>query len=162
MRLVLALSAALAGVAVAQETAETRHLKLHWSADAATLRPGGAVRLALEVELKPRMHVYAPEVEGSYIPVSWKLDDSPQWRAGEVAWPPARKLYLAAIDETVPVYEGRFRLERRLEFSPSAYGEVTVEGAFRYQACDDKMCYRPETVPLRWSFRIEPTARPGS
>lgn len=162
MKLIWALWAALAGAALAEETIETRHLRLRMLADAAAVRPGGAVRLALEVELKPRMHVYAPEVEGSYIPISWRLNDSPLWTAREVAWPPSRKLYLAAIDETVPVYEGNFRLERRLEFSPAASGEAAVEGALRYQACDDKMCYRPETVPLRWSFRVQPTAPPGS
>jgi len=162
MKPVWAVWAALAAVAAAEETVETRHLTLRYAAEAVQIEAGAAVRLALLVELKPRMHVYAPEVEGSYIPVSWKLNESPLWRAGEVAWPPSRKLYLAAIEETVPVYEGSFRLERRLEFSPAASGEVMVEGIFRYQACDDKMCYRPETIPLRWSFRIGPTDRPGS
>jgi hypothetical protein len=35
-------------------------------------------------------------------------------------------------------------------------GELTIEGNFRYQACDDRICYVPKTVPLRWTIRVEP------
>jgi len=31
---------------------------------------------------------------------------------------------------------------------------LTVTGAFKYQACDDAVCYRPETVALTWTLRL--------
>ena len=97
-----------------QATAETPHLRLSWSR--ATRRRGRAreLALALEIELKPGMHVYAPGVEGGYIPVEWSMTETKGWRAHEVVWPPSRKLRLEAIHETVPVYEGKFRLTRDL------------------------------------------------
>ena len=143
-----------------QEVAETRHLKLTVRASEHRVKPGSRVTLSLEVELKPRMHVYAPEVEESYIPINWTMAESPAWVAGEVSYPSSKKLHLAAINETVPVYEGNFRLVRELTLDRSLKrGELTVEGSFRYQACDDTLCYRPETIPLRWTFFIAP---PGS
>ena len=33
-------------------------------------------------------------------------------------------------------------------------GSVSVEGVFRYQACDDKVCYAPDQVPLKWTFPV--------
>lgn len=33
--------------------------------------------------------------------------------------------------------------------------ELIVEGAFRYQACDDKECYPPQTIPLKWRLKVE-------
>jgi hypothetical protein len=33
-----------------------------------------------------------------------------------------------------------------------AKGELTLRGTLRYQACDDRMCYLPATVPLEWTF----------
>jgi len=108
------------------------------------------VTLTLEVELKPGVHVYAPGVEDTYIPIAWTLAESPGYKAGDARMPPSRKLYLEAIDETVPVYEGRFRLTRDVDLN--APGAVEIEGTFRYQACDDQMCYKPEKLTLHWSL----------
>jgi hypothetical protein len=30
-----------------------------------------------------------------------------------------------------------------------------LKGAFRYQACDDRVCYPPETVPVEWRFQFQ-------
>jgi hypothetical protein len=73
-------------------------------------------------------------------------------------------LHLAVIDETVPVYEGRLQLRRDFSIGQAAEikplltpaGELLVEGSLRYQACDVKMCYPPQLVPLRWTFKVEP------
>ena len=81
------------------------------------------------------------------------------WSALPVAFPPSRKLRLEAIDETVPVYEGKARFVRDLLVGPVSVvkpGELAVEGSFRYQACDDRMCYNPRDIPLKWIFRIAP------
>jgi hypothetical protein len=144
-----------------QATAETPHLKISTLASDSEARAGTRVALALEIELKPGMHVYAPGVEGGYIPVEWNIAESKAWKAHDAVWPASRKLHLEAIHETVPVFEGKFRLTRDLtigqqkDLKPlleSGRG-LTVEGTFRYQACDAKKCYPPEKIPLRWSFR---------
>lgn len=142
---------------------ETPHLKLRYRASDAVVQPGNRIGLLLEVELKPRMHVYAPGVQKSYIPIDWQVAQSGAWLAHPVSYPSSRALHLKAIGETVPVYEGRFRLERDLtvgqqnEIGPvlNDRRQVIVEGAFRYQACDDKMCFPPASVPLKWGLSVE-------
>ena len=72
-------------------------------------------------------------------------------------------LRLEAIGETVPVYTGRIHIEREVTFASeadlkplvNATGELVVKGSFRYQACDDRECFIPQTVPLEWHFRFE-------
>jgi hypothetical protein len=72
-------------------------------------------------------------------------------------------LRLEAIDETVPVYRGRIRIEREITFGQEAAlkplvdasGELVVKGSFRYQACDDRKCYLPQDVRLEWHFKYE-------
>jgi cytochrome c biogenesis DsbD-like protein/AhpC/TSA family protein len=145
-------------------TAQARHLRLTLAASNATVWAGTRLALVLDIEMKPGIHVYAPGVEGGYIPIEWKIFDTPGWLAQDVAYPAARKLHLPVIHETVPVYEGRLRLTRDLivgqtpEFGPLAAPDrhITVEGSFRYQACDDKECYPPETIPLTWTFPAVP------
>ncbi len=142
--------------------AATRHLKAAWWASAATVRSGQRISLTLDVELKPGMHVYAPGVEG-YIAIDWQMGASDGWRPHAAAYPPSEKLHLAAIQETVPVYRGRLRLVCDLTLGPikavkaaaSASGDLVVAATLRYQACDDKQCFLPETVPIEWRFRLE-------
>jgi len=91
------------------------------------------------------------------------MADTPAARFYPTAFPPPQKLRLEAIHESALVYQNRFRLVRDLTFGSDqklrpvvdAAGTVTVEGAFRYQACDDRVCYVPASIPLKWTFRFE-------
>jgi len=117
----------------------------------ATVRDAAHATLILDIELRPGVHVYAPGVE-NHIPIAWTLDESPAYRTHDIAMPPARRLYMQAIDETVPVYEGRLRLTREIDIHAKTPLEIT--GSLRYQACDDQMCYRPEKLALHWTVTV--------
>jgi len=146
---------ALAAIsAAAQTTAETKHLRVTASASAGHVKPGQRISLTLDIELKQDMHVYAPSVEG-YIPISWTMAPSDAIIASKVVTPPSKMMRLPAIDETLPVYGGRFKLVRDITIAGNAKGEVTAAGTLRYQACDDRMCYLPKTVPLTWTLRVQ-------
>jgi len=144
------------------QTIETKHLRLSSSASLATVHVGQRLALVLDIELKPKMHVYAPGVVG-YIPIEWKISASPGFKAHEVVYPASTRETLKAIKETVPVYKGRFRLPQDITIGPEAQikpvlsseGNLVIEGEFRYQACDDRVCYLPQTVPLKWVLRYE-------
>jgi peroxiredoxin len=130
-----------------------RHLTLRTSASNASLFIGGRVLLILDVTLPPKMHVYAPGVEG-YKPIEWIIAESKDWSAAKPHFPAPRMLHLKAIGETVPVYEGSVRITRELTVGRGITGPAVIEGEFRYQACDDKVCYAPERVPLKWTFPV--------
>jgi thiol:disulfide interchange protein DsbD len=149
-------------------TVETRQLTLTSSASRAAAAPESRITLTLDVDLKPGMHLYAPGVQGSYISLDWQIAASPSkaWRAQPVSYPPSQMLNLPAIGETLPVYEGQIRLKRALALggarelaAAGAGGSLKVTGSFRYQACDDRLCYPPRTVPLEWTFRVLPSGR---
>lgn len=142
---------------------ETQHLRLRYRASDGAISGGTRITLLLEIEMKPKMHVYAPGVQSSYIPVKWDIEPGP-WKLHDVQWPQSRMLHLPAISETVPVYENKLAVARDLTFSQQkelVAGEgnskqLTLDGTFRYQACDDKKCYLPVNVPLKWTFRVQP------
>jgi thioredoxin:protein disulfide reductase len=150
---ILFLLTCLAAAAFAQTT-ETKHLSVTGSASAEHVHPGQRISLTLDIELKPEMHVYAPSVEG-YIPIAWSMAQSDAIIAGPVVTPPAKMLHLPAIDETLPVYGGRFKLVRDITIANKAKGDVTVAGTLRYQACDDRMCYLPKSVPVTWTLHVQ-------
>lgn len=133
-----------------------KRIKITQSISDSVIHGGQRVKLRLEIQLPPRSHVYAPGVQG-YIPIEWKLAASPAYEPVPIRYPESRNLYLKAIKETVPVYEGKLTLERDIiPAEKYASPELKVEGELRYQVCDDKKCFVPETVPLVWTLRYEP------
>jgi hypothetical protein len=141
---------------------ETDHLTLTSSASDEIVRGGNRLALVLEVDLKDKMHVYAPGVKG-YIPIDWTMEEVSGLTGFPVGYPESEMLHLPAINETVPVYQGRFRVVRdilvgqpkEIQHLLNEKGELLVKGSFRYQACDDKVCFLPKTIPLEWTFRFE-------
>ena len=146
----------------ARSEARTKYLTVTSSASDAIVRSGNRISLVIDVELEPKMHVYAPSVEG-YIPIDWVVEAAQGIEVYPAGYPESELLHLAAIDEIVPVYTGRFRIVRDvllgkpedLKALTGGSGELVLRGAFRYQACDDKLCYLPDQVPLEWRFQLE-------
>jgi hypothetical protein len=141
---------------------EGKQLNATTGASNATVAPGERVALILDVDLQPNMHVYAPGVGGGYISIDWKMQDSEAAAVHPAIFPRAEKLYLKAIDETVPAYRNHIRLTRDITIGRPAdgSGKFTVPGSLRYQACDDRVCYIPQTLQVAWTFQYEAPKQP--
>jgi len=109
------------------------------------------------------MHVYAPGQEG-YIPVGLTLPESADYRAAEAIFPPSGTYFFEPLKETVKVYDAPFRirkeitlaLSRELRQRAAARETLTIAGELTYQACDDAVCYRPDSIPVTWTVRLIP------
>ena len=143
------------------------HLKLAVEQSDRTGFPGGRITLTAEVELPPDVHVYAPGVQG-YKAIALTMDPSPVADFTPVKYPSAKILFLPAIKERVPVFEGKFRISEDLQISSAATfsnslgtdGKTfTITGKFAYQACDSKICFLPTSVPVQWQLQVLPLDR---
>jgi hypothetical protein len=145
-----------------QATVEAKQLRLSSSASTNLVHPNQRVALFLDIDLMPKMHVYAQGVQG-YIPIQWKTTETAA-KFYPVRYPSPEMLRLEVIRETVPVYRGHVRLAQDVVIGTEAQvkprlnerGEMVLEGSLHYQACDDRKCYMPETVPLKWTFQFQP------
>jgi peroxiredoxin len=129
--------------------------------------PGSRITLVAEVKLGPKVHVYAPGVQG-YRPIELRIQPSPDFTLTPAMYPESKELYLPAIQERVQVYEGNVRVTQDLtvsytrEFMASLAADgknLDISGEFRYQACDDKICYLPTSVPVKWQVQVLPLDR---
>lgn len=146
----------LVGLKASAVPVQAKRLELIQRSSDRTVNGGHRIRLTLEIQLPQRSHVYAPGVKG-YIPIDWRLPESPSYEVMPVTYPQPRSLYLKPIDETVPVYEGKLILEREVVAAQRlTTPDLTIIGELRYQVCDDKQCYVPETAPLNWTLKYEP------
>ena len=149
------------------ETVEAPHLQLALEQSDATGIPGTRVTLVVEVRLAPDVHVYAPGTKG-YKPIQLLLDPSAQLELKPVDYPASKMLYLPAIKEQVPVFEGTFRIRQEIQVNTGAefWGSLgrdgktlTMMGKLEYQACDKTMCYVPTSVPVKWQLQVFPLDR---
>ena len=125
---------------------DSKYLTVETSAGRVT---GGRVPLYLDITPKPKMHVYAPDKTQTYIPVTLSIDAHEGLKALVPTFPPPEKYFFEPLTETQLVYSKPFRVVQEVTV-PRAGGTVTLTGTLRYQACDDKVCYMPQTVPVSW------------
>jgi hypothetical protein len=143
------------------------HLQLSVGLSDRSATPGNLVTLSADVNLPPDVHVYAPGTKG-YKPIRLLIDASPDLEAKPAKYPPSKILFLKAINERVPVFEGKFSIRQDLkvnstsEFS-NALGPdgktVAIKGTLEYQACDSKICFMPASVPVEVKLQIIPLDR---
>jgi hypothetical protein len=128
---------------------ETKHLTVQLSTG-----PIAAGKLPLYVDITPQpaMHVYAPGQPG-YIAIELKIDaGAPVIVAGKPKYPAGEKVVMPALNETQLVYSKPFRVTQDVTLPKGARGPITIKGTLRYQACDDTICYKPNSLALTWTL----------
>ena len=148
-------------------TVEAPHLQLAAEQSDRTGVPGGQITLIAEVRLPRDIHVYAPGTKG-YKTVDLAIESPPGLKLAPSIYPRATILYMSAIKERVPVFEGTFRIRQDLKISSTAEfsnslgtdGKTfTITGKLAYQACDSKTCFFPTSAPIQWQVQILPLDR---
>jgi len=147
-------------------TVQAPHLQVSVQQSDRTGVPGSLITLIAEVRLPRDVHVYAPGTQG-YKPIELSLDSTPNIEFRPAIYPRSKVLFMPAINERVPVFDGTFRIRQDLKISSVAdfsnsLGEgktVTVSGRLAYQACDSKTCFLPNAVPVQWQVKVLPLDR---
>jgi hypothetical protein len=145
----------------------TDHLKLKTYASLATDILNGHVVLVIEIEPAERIHVYAPGAE-NYEIITVTVAAQPFVRVLPLKYPPSEIYLFAPLQERIPVYQKPFTLRQEivLDARPEARAawrgrsSLTVKGTLDYQACDDKLCFNPVSVPLSWMLPLGLEAAP--
>ena len=149
------------------ETVEAPHLQLALEQSDLSGVPGTHITLVAEVRLPADVHVYAPGSQG-YKPVKLVMEGMREMELKPVVYPASKTLYLPAIKEKVPVFEGTFRISQDVKVSSSSefWGSLgkdgktfTLTGKLEYQACDKTTCFVPTSVPVKWELHVFPLDR---
>ena len=122
--------------------------------------------LVLDVTPGPRVHVYAPGAS-DYKSVAISVQPQPGLVVKAPRYPKSEDYFFKPLKEHVPVYQHPFRIVQDVTLDPSRDGtaalkdvtSLTITGRFDYQACDDKVCFTPQSVPLTWTVGVKPLDR---
>ena len=68
--------------------------------------------------------------------------------------PPDQREFKFTSGKKLSVYEGARTLKARFTAPAGSTGKQTIEGAFRYQACDNAACYPPNKVEIKLNVNV--------
>jgi peroxiredoxin Q/BCP len=149
-----------AGAPAAAQRIETEHLEITSYVSDAVVAPGSLFSVVFDVKPNAGIHVYAPGAN-DYRMITFRIDANPTLAARALQYPASEIYHFKPLDERVPVFQKPFRLVQSMAVSttPEARAAlkgvdtVTVSGSFEYQACDDRLCFAPRSLPV--SFTVE-------
>lgn len=120
------------------------------------VRVGGSFRGALQVRLPRGYHVNSNKPRDPLlIPIVLSIAPPPGITVTEIVYPKPTDLQQQGSDQPLSVFEENFTIGAAFVADKAmALGEVSVAATLRYQACDEKMCYRPSDVQASWPVRV--------
>jgi peroxiredoxin len=126
-----------------------------------TVAPGTQFSLVLDVRPAQGVHVYAPGVTG-YKPIALSVAAQPGVILRSALYPPSEDYHFKPLNEHVQVFQRPFRIVQDVVIDASPQGQtalkdvtaLTIKGVLHYQACDDNVCFTPQTVPLTWTVTL--------
>ena len=85
------------------------------------------------------------------------------YRLEPVEYPDSEIYYFAPLDEYVPVFQQPFTILQEVVMAATPETEqalaemetITLSGFLNYQACDDAICYLPQSVPISFVLDTE-------
>jgi peroxiredoxin len=136
--------------------------------------PGNRFSVVAQVTPHKGVHVYAPGA-ANYKVIDLKVLPRQYVRALAPEYPPPEVYFFKPLNERVQTYQKPFTITQQLVLDGSAATRtalanqttLTIGGALDYQACDDRLCYDPVTLPLSWTVSLKPivtqqTVRPAT
>lgn len=151
---------------VAATNVSSAHLDVTTYPSDAAIAPGNRFSLVMDVKPGPGIHVYAPGAKG-YRAIALAIAPQANIRVLPTQYPTAQIYFFKPLNERVRVFQKPFTLVQEviLEGTPQAQAalrgkeNLTLTGSLDYQACDDKQCFNPISVPLSWTLTLRPLVR---
>jgi AhpC/TSA family protein/cytochrome c biogenesis DsbD-like protein len=146
--------------------AESAQVRVTATATDARVAPGERLSLVFNIEPRKGMHLYAPGAH-SYSVVRVTVDAQPWLRAHPVNYPASEIYEFKPLNERVEVYQRPFRLvqdvtilaTREVQQQLAGQSQLTLTARLDYQACDDRVCYSPQSIPMSWKLDLTPLDR---
>jgi hypothetical protein len=116
--------------------------------DSALVRAGRPEWVEVAFRVDPGLHInsHTPHDE-LLIPTSLNVEPPAGLKVLGQEYPAGISLRLdVGAGEVLSTYQGEFRVRLQV-LAPK--GESVLTGALRYQACDNKSCYPPKTLPVK-------------
>jgi thioredoxin:protein disulfide reductase len=127
----------------------------------ATALPGQSVTATVRAQIRPGWHVNANPPSADYmVPTKVELTLPTGFAYRPPLYPQGEQHHFAFADEPLSVYQGAIEVKVPFGVAASAKGAQTIQGVFRYQACNDELCLAPASKPFVIHLAVAGKAAP--
>jgi len=122
-----------------------------YAAEPQTVPAGKRATLELRFHIVQNYHVNSHTPKSQLlIPTTLTLQAADGVKTAAIEYPAGKPYSFSfAPKDVLDIYAGDFTLKLPVVAAP---GDHTIEGALKYQACDNASCYPPRTLPVKVLF----------
>jgi len=106
-----------------------------------------------------------PASEPYLVPANVSFEEDEHVRLGSPEYPPGKPHRLRGASSDLSIYEESVTIRVPVEASssevPSSGLDVVLDGSLVYQACNNAICLKPSSAPVRIRLRIRPVEVPA-
>ncbi|MES1262229.1 MAG: protein-disulfide reductase DsbD domain-containing protein [Acidobacteriota bacterium] len=119
-------------------------------------KKGSEVVVTLKASLPAGYHANSNKPTEAYlIPLTLKWTGGPL-QMDAITYPKAEMEKYSFSDKPISVVTGEFSIATKFKVpAEAANGPAAQTGTLRYQACDNKACYPPKTLPINVTVSVE-------
>jgi hypothetical protein len=118
---------------------------------------GAAVQVKIPVTVQAGYHVNSNTPSEDYlIPLKLTWDSTGALEGGTVTYAKPGLEKYEFSDKPLSVYTGSFELTASFKVAANApAGPGVASGKLKYQACSNKACFPPKTIPVTISYQVQ-------
>lgn len=116
--------------------------------------PGAQLQVAITFDVGPGWHIYGAPLPPDFTVTKVTFDDQ-LLQSQSIKFPAPTPLEFKALNQTFPVYSGKFDAQGRLALKPDLKpGDYQLTGTIEFQQCNDLECKIPQKVPFQLPLKI--------
>ena len=120
--------------------------------DSPTYRMMQRLRLTVELQIEPGLHLYGEPIPDGYVPLAVEIAPIEGLEAGPLEAPAPTPFQVAGLDDRFMVYSGAIAVALPLTFT-LASEDQTVDATVRFQACSATDCRPPAALRFQLPVR---------
>lgn len=147
--------------------AQAAQLSMQAMASDGVVSPGNRITLTFDVTPARGMHVYAPG-KHDYQVIRVTFTPQPWLVTHPMVYAPSEIYHFAPLDERVETYQRPVTLSQDVTITATPEAQkalagrtsIAIDGRLEYQACDDRVCYAPASLPFTFPLAVSPLVAP--
>jgi len=119
------------------------------------LKVGKQAQAVVSVSVLKDHHIQAnPATLPNLIPTELTFETFPGIEWGTVVYPASKPWKLTSAAKVIQTYDGKVDFKAPVKAKGIKPGNYDLKGSLRYQACNDKNCFFPMTIPVSLSLSV--------
>lgn len=124
-------------------------------ARAISVKAGASVVTTVTVNIDPIFHIQAnPVTQGNLIPTTIDFPEKDGVVLENVTYPEGKTFRLENSDRDLMVYGGETKFKVKFMAKSAKPGKVDMLGTFKFQPCNDKICFFPTRYEIKIPIQV--------